>query len=125
MDFAGFATYAAIFVFFHVVTSLILSRVIFEWEPGAGRRIILLTILWLVPIIGFLYVYSQFDLEWFGRPDRSKRSNSVSTGLLEMDAVFNPGSRHQIESRQQQATEVRIDEDSLDHDTGNDRFDGQ
>jgi hypothetical protein len=67
----------------------------------------LILLLWLLPFIGIIVVYKILDLGWFRKEYGDTSSSTISSGFLEMDAIFNPGSRHRIENRQEQKMEVR------------------
>jgi len=67
----------------------------------------MLSALWLIPLIGAVFIYRILNLNWFRNEDGSSHGGSVSMGLLEMDAIFNPGSRHIMEERQRAKMEVR------------------
>lgn len=92
---------------FHLIVSMIFSKIVFEREPSIKKRVLLIGLLWLVPVLGVLSVYKILDLGWFKNPDGSKGSGAVSIGLLEMDSVFNPGARHLIEAKQKERVEVQ------------------
>lgn len=76
-----------------------LTRDIFGWVPNAAKRKTFLCLVWLLPVVGALYVYRQLAPEWF-TPDKDDDENqsAVSAGLLGLDAIFNPSSRNIIDA---------------------------
>lgn len=103
-----------------VMLNLIFSKVIFDWELGTGRRIRLLALLWLLPVVGIVLISRMLKLGWFREAENSGAANGASFGLLELDSVFNPGARHVLEEKQREQTEQHRD-GKLD-DPGSDRL---
>ena len=91
----------------HVIASSLFSKTVLEMEPQSGRRFQLLALLWLAPIIGAAIVYKILKLHWFSNEDGSRRTGGVSFNFLEIDAIFNPGSKHVLEEKQRVKTEAK------------------
>ena len=89
-----------------LLMNLIFSNIIFNWEIRSSRRVKLLFILWILPFLGALCVYRKLNLRWFKRKSGSKGSDAAAMGFLEMEVIFNPAVRHQIEARDAQKTEI-------------------
>jgi hypothetical protein len=91
------------------IFNLMFTKVILNWEPKASKQGGFLLILWLLPLLGMIYIYRKFDLRWFKGKSDSKGSGTVGMGFMEMDAIFNPSARHQIEARKEEKIERRQD----------------
>lgn len=107
MDNAKLATYLFLIFVLCLGVNLVFTKVVFDWEPTVGRRFFLLCLIWFLPVLGVAIVYKILDLGWFKRDAGYKSSGAVSAGLLEIDAIFNPGSKHQIEATEKTKLEVR------------------
>ena len=107
MDSSKLLTIGLLLGVFYVIVIAAFTKAIFQWEPIAGKRISLILLLWLLPFIGIIVVYRVLDLGWFRREHGHDSSSAIASGFLEMDAVFNPGSRHRVENSQEQKMEVR------------------
>ena len=64
---------SAVVVLFHIISSAILSKEILKWEPSLVKRIALVLIVWLIPIVGGVVAYKHLGLDWFKK--RSNKSN--------------------------------------------------
>ena len=95
----------------YVFTNVILSKEILLWEPSKYKQLLLLLTVWLFPFVGAAMAYKHLNLEWF--KDRKQKISSASTnlsaGLLEIDAIFNPGQRHVVEQKQKEHIELKED----------------
>lgn len=98
----------------HVIASSVFSKTVLELEPQAGRRIRLLGLLWLLPVFGALLVYKLLELQWFSNEDDSNRTGGISFSFLELDSVFNPGSKHVLEEQQREKMEIKKQGKDLD-----------
>jgi len=114
MDNTRYLTIGVPFLCVLVLINAVFTKIIFSWEPAPGKRFLLLLVLWLIPFLGALMVYRNFDLAWFTKEDDAGGSNAASTGFLEMDAIFNPGSKHVVEEIQRVKTEVRKEGEMFD-----------
>ena len=100
-------TKIALAALFHIIANLVFTKMIFSREPSTSKSLFLVAVLWLIPILGILFVYKNLGLNWFGRKGTSSGISGASTSFLEMDAIFNPGSKAVIEEMQREKTEVR------------------
>ncbi|WP_448564502.1 hypothetical protein [Thalassotalea ganghwensis] len=95
----------------HLLINAHLSKEIYHWVPLLKQRLTLLLCLWLIPLIGIVFVYKYLDLAWF-KP-KSVRSSSeqqnVGSAFLEVDAIFNPGQKHVLEAQQKEIIEEKED----------------
>lgn len=107
MDNPTFITIAVLLVIFHIIVNAVFSKLIFEREPGLRARVGKLALLWFIPIIGVVIVYRVLNLGWFAKEPGYRNSSSVAMGLVEMDAIFNPGSRHVAEVKQEIKKQVQ------------------
>ena len=102
---------SGVIVLIYVISSAKLSKEILKWEPSLVKRISLVLIVWLIPIVGGVVAFKHLGLDWFKK--RSKKSsgaqNVMSGSLLELDVMFNPGARHIIEARQKEHVELSED----------------
>lgn len=99
-------SFIAIVIMLHFIINLVLSKEIIDWVPSLNKKLLLAGLLWCIPFAGAIFVYTRLGLRWF-RPSKksSAGGSSVSTGLLEIDAIFNPGTKYVIEARQKERTE--------------------
>ena len=107
MDNTKFITLFLVITFIHVIANLVFSKLILDSEPTVTRRSYLLAVLWLIPFLGIVFIYKTLDLNWFSNEDGSARTGGVSISFLEMDAIFNPGSKHVVEEQQREKMEVK------------------
>jgi len=105
MDSAKLVTIGSLILVLMIVVNLVLSKVIIDWEPTFKKRAVIL--LWIISFLGAAMIYKLLDLGWFKKEPGYKSSGAVSAGFLEIDAIFNPGSKHQIEAMQETKLEVR------------------
>jgi hypothetical protein len=107
MDSAKLVTFVILILVLMIVVNAVLTKVIIEWEPTFKRRAWMLGLLWFVPFIGAATIYKVLDVGWFKKEPGHKSSGAVSAGFLEIDAIFNPGSKHQVEAIREVKLEVR------------------
>jgi hypothetical protein len=102
---------SGVIILFYVISSAKLSKEILKWEPSLVKRISLVLIVWLIPIVGGVVAYKHLGLDWFKK--RSNKSNGaqnvISGAFLELDVMFNPGARYIIEARQKEHVELSED----------------
>ncbi len=94
-------------LFIHSISSAVFSNAVLEVEPKARRRVVLLMLLWSLPVVGAALVYRLLDLHWFSSEEGSSRTGGVTFNFLEIDAIFNPGSKHVLEEQQREKMEIR------------------
>jgi len=114
MDYASLVTLAALGLFFHIMIFLLFSKFILSQEPSTGRQLLCFCLLATLPLLGAVLVYRMLNLNWFRNEDGSKRSGAISIDFLELDAIFNPGSKQIIEERQREKMAIRQDGEKLD-----------
>jgi len=107
MDSAKFLTIGILILVLLIVVNSVLTKIIIEWEPTFKKRALMLILLWVIPFLGAAMIYKQLDVGWFKKEPGYKSSSAVSAGFLEIDAIFNPGSKHQVEAMQETKLEVR------------------
>ena len=114
MDSTSSLTILALLLFVHTVVVVAFSKLIVGHEPSHYRRLVYFTLLLFIPFIGAGLIYKFLELNWFRNEDGSKRSGAVSIDFLEMDAIFNPGSKQIMEERQRVKTQVRKEGEDFD-----------
>jgi len=107
IDSTKFITFFIVVIFIHVMVNVVFSKLILDWEPTSAKRIYMLATVWLIPVFGVFIIYKMLNLNWFRNEDGSKRTAGVAISFLEMDAIFNPGSKHVVEEQQREKMEVR------------------
>jgi len=107
MDSAKFLTIGILILVLLIVVNSVLTKIIIEWEPTFKKRALMLILLWVIPFLGAAMIYKQLDVGWFKKEPGYKSGSAVSAGFLEIDAIFNPGSKHQVEAMQETKLEVR------------------
>ena len=60
--------------------------------------------LWLIPMFGVVFIHRHklFKHMRGYKEGNTEEGNAISSGMLEIDSVFNPGARNVIEAVQQQ-----------------------
>tara|TARA_B100000315_G_C14368702_1_gene491923 strand:+ start:434 stop:817 length:384 start_codon:yes stop_codon:yes gene_type:complete len=114
IDSTKYITFFIVVIFIHVVVNVVFSKLILDWKPTGMKRIYMLATVWLIPVLGIFIIYKRLNLNWFSSEDGSKRTAGVSISFLEMDAIFNPGSKHVVEEQQREKTEVRKEGELVD-----------
>ena len=107
MDSSKFVTFSVLILVLLMGVNSLFTKVIIEWEPTFKRRALMLSLLWIVPFLGAAMIYKILDLGWFKKESGYKSSGAVSAGFLEIDAIFNPGSKHQMAATQETKLEIR------------------
>ena len=114
MDSTSLLFMSAGLLFLMVLNSL-LSREVCHWIPQASEKVWLLLLIWLLPVIGILLVYRRVRPGWFGPEHQGDNSGSpVSSGLLALDAIFNPGSAHVLDARKRSEVTIRMEGEMYD-----------
>ena len=100
-----------LFILPHIFINSLLSKELYLWEPSLRKRILLILVVWLFPVLGAIIAYKSLDLDWFSSTKKSSSNaqSNLSGGLLELDAIFNPGARHVIEQKQKEHMEQTED----------------
>lgn len=106
-------TSLALAAFLHLMTTALFSKFILVSEPSFLKRIVCFSLLLLIPFIGAVINYKILKLNWFRNEDGSKRSGSASIDFLELDAIFNPGSKPVLEERQREKMEAKKEGEKL------------
>ena len=89
-----------------------LSKEVLQWEPSLGKRTLLLLIIWCIPFLGAVFANKNLGLNQFKEKNKTSASEQgIASGLLELDAIFNPGTRHIIEAKKKEETRVELSED--------------
>ena len=90
----------------HILFCISYSKDIYYWVPALKNKILMLLALWLIPIIGvvFIYRHKKFSHMRSYKEGNTENDNAISSGMLEIDSVFNPGARHFIEAIKEQKT---------------------
>ena len=84
----------------HLYVNIRLTVDVIGWVPDIPKRNAYVVLVWLLPLVGALYVYRQVAPDWFTPETPSDDAPSaVSSGLMGLDAIFNPGSRHVAEAQ--------------------------
>ena len=97
---------AGLLLAYHVISSLFMSREIMVWVPSKKKKIKLLLLVWLVPVFGLSMANKKGQLGLYEETNQTGSSESVGMGLLEIEAVFNPGAKHRIEAVQEHKVQV-------------------
>lgn len=99
----------------HLYVNIRLSADIVGWVPDARKRNALLALVWLLPLVGALYVYRRLALSWFTPESGGSDSQSVvGAGLLGLDAIFNPGARHIAEAHKKGEITIKAEGEMYD-----------
>lgn len=96
-----------LFTLLHIFFCAMMSKTIYNWVPSIKKQILYYVIVWCLPLIGIVAVNKLANLGWFKTHSKKGGDAVISGGLLEMDSVFNPGTRHVIELREQEHVEIR------------------
>ncbi len=99
----------------HILFASLLSREVLIWVPTWRRKIKLLLLIWLVPVKGLKWANQKAQLGWNEARRDAVGGSSVGMGLMEVDAVFNPGARNRIEAVQEHKVAV-VKKNDQDHD---------
>lgn len=104
----NYAPFFAIIITLHLIVNLSLSKEIIDWMPLLGKKLLFMGLLWCIPFIGATVVYKHLNLDWLQPSKRNPADRSgISTGLLELGAIFNPGTKYVIEAQQKERVEVK------------------
>lgn len=107
----------AILLMVNTVLNIFLSRDIINWVPTIRERLVLFILLWLLPVFGFLLVYRKIGPGWFEKEiDEPGQGSSASTGLLALDAIFNPSSAHVLNAQKKSDITIRMEGEMYDRD---------
>ena len=88
----------------HILICFSYSKEIYYWVPALKNKVLMLTALWLIPVFGVTYIHNHklFKHMRSYKEGSADQGNAISSGMLEIDSVFNPGARNIIEAVQQQ-----------------------
>ena len=106
--------FTLLFIILLITFNSLISRDIYNWIPSVQRKLALLLLVWLVPVLGFFLANRLGNLGWFKKVKTKGGASVVSGGFLEADAVFNPAARHTIEMREKQQAEIQITQNVTD-----------
>jgi hypothetical protein len=83
--------------------------------PDARKRKIFFWLVWLLPFVGALYVYRRLAPDWF-TPDRDSGDSQsfISSGLLGLESIFNPGARNINEANKKAAITIKAEGEMYD-----------
>jgi len=75
------------------------------------KKVLLVLIVWLVPIVGSILIYKLLNLDWFEAPldDASGGHTMIGGDMLELNAIFNPKHCHVIEAIEKETVELNLD----------------
>lgn len=80
-----------------VFINLLITKEILSWVKSKIRIVNLLLVLWCLPFLGAFVVYQKTDISpvWFYNANSEINSSSVvSSSLMEVEAIFNPGVKY-------------------------------
>jgi len=97
---------AGLLMAYHVISASFMSREIMVWVPSKKRKFKLMLLVWLVPVFGLRLANKKAQLGLFEETHQPASAESMGMGLLEIEAVFNPGAKHRIEAVQQHKVQV-------------------
>jgi hypothetical protein len=96
----------------HVVLNILLSVEIHNWIPATREKLVYYALLWLLPVVGIILVWRRVRPDWFRHePGNGK---TLSSGLLAVDAIFNPGSAHVLEAQKRGEITIRMEGEMVD-----------
>lgn len=107
MSSANLLTIGFVALFIHSIVALVFSKLIIYEEPQWNRRLVLFILLWLLPLVGAVFVFKALHLNWFRNEDGSNRTGGIAFSFLELDAVFNPGAKEVLEEQRRTKVETR------------------
>ena len=116
MGTANNLTLIALVLFMHLAVVLVFSKFIVAQEPSNRSRFVYFVLVVAVPFLGACLVYRLLQLNWFRNEDGSKRAGAISIDFLELDAIFNPGSKQVLEERRREKKEVKQEGENLNKD---------
>jgi len=114
VDSANSLTLVALALFIHLMIILVFIKFIIGQEPSIHRRVAYTFLLVIVPFLGTVLVYKLLKLNWFRNEDGSKRSGAISIDFLELDAIFNPGSKQVLEERRREKKKAKKEGEKFD-----------
>lgn len=103
-----------LFVLFHLVLNILLSREVTLWIPARGERIRWYALLWLLPVAGAILAWRRVQPDWFGGSGEPGAGTSLSAGLLSVDAIFNPGAAYIPEAQRRSEITIRMEGEMYD-----------
>lgn len=107
--------FAALLILSQLVLNILLSREIILWIPSPREKLLLILLLWLFPLLGVVVVWRKVRPDWFQRePGEPGSKSSVSSGLLALDAIFNPGSAHVLDAQKRSEVTIRMEGEMYD-----------
>lgn len=99
----------------HLYVNIRLTGDIIGWVPDSRKRNAYVVLVWLLPLGGALYVYRKVAPDWFTPETPSDDAPSaVSSGLMGLDAIFNPGSRHVAEAQKKGEITIKAEGEMYD-----------
>ena len=107
MNSANSLTLVALALFIHLMIILVFIKFIIGHEPSIQRRVAYMLLLLFIPFLGVVLVYKILNLNWLRNENGSKRSGAISIDFLELDAIFNPGSKQVLEERHREKKESK------------------
>ncbi len=95
MDSSLIVTFVVLPLLAQLYVNIRLTHDISGWVPDARRRKAFFCLVWLLPVVGALYVYRRLAPQWFTRDSDSRDIQSTAAaGLMGLDSIFNPGARN-------------------------------
>jgi hypothetical protein len=102
-----------IVILVHLTLNLALSKEIVDWIPSVKEKIFLILSVWCIPIVGAIFTYRHLKLGWFQpSTEGQNESASISSAILGVEAVFNPGIKHVIDVLQEEHIEIKEEGES-------------
>lgn len=101
----------------HLYVNIRLSSDIVGWVLEPRKRKVFLGLVWLLPVLGALYVYRRVAPEWFTPDaDSGDGQSAVSSGLLGLETIFNPGARNIAEAQKKGEITIKAEGEMYDRD---------
>ncbi len=99
----------------HLYVNITLSGDVVGWVPEARKRKVLLSLVWLLPLLGAFYVYRRLAPDWF-KPDGNsdEMPSATAAGLMGLDSVFNPSTRNIIEANKKGEITIKAEGEMYD-----------
>jgi hypothetical protein len=110
-------TYALLLIL--IVFNSLITRDLYNWVLPVKKRVVLILLVWLVPVLGFFVANQLGNLGWFKSRKPEGGNSSIASGIMLADSVFNPGRRHTIEIIEKQKSEIQHEHKQVDDDADN------
>ena len=99
----------------HLILNVLLTREIVLWIVQRREKFLYILLLWALPVVGVIVAWRRVKPEWFsGEPGDRRDRGTVSSGLLALDAIFNPGSAHVADVQKRSEVTIRMEGEMYD-----------